>query len=302
VTTSPGDDAVDHGEDVVDSHMHLWDTTRFSFPWFAGDPRLDRPYLPEDYLAQVPDPGDLVFVEAACRPEQALAEVDFIEEQVAATGLPIRAVVAAVPVEDAAAREVHFADLTQRPQVRGVRRGLYGAAPDLMGSAGFREGLRQTAAQGWVFDVSGHWSQLADVAAAAEGVPELVLVVDHVGKPPVAAGWESEDTAGWVEGMRRLAERPNAVVKLSGLVPETPADLELGEATAPFLAHVLEVFGPERCMLGSDWPMSTSEAGPRGVLAWQSLVLDDTGLAAGERGAVASGTARRVYCLSTAPA
>lgn len=167
-----------------------------------------------------------------------------------------------------------------------------------MGSAGFREGLRQTAAQGWVFDVSGHWSQLTDVAAAAEQVPELVLVVDHVGKPPVAAGWESEDTAGWVEGMRRLAERPNAVVKLSGLVPQTPAELELREATAPFLAYVLEVFGPQRSMLGSDWPMSTSEPRARGIAAWQSLVLDATGLAPAERTAIAAGTARKTYGLA----
>lgn len=59
MTTSPDDEPTDDmGEvegDVVDSHMHLWDTTRFSFPWFAGDPRLDRPYLPQDYLDQVPD-------------------------------------------------------------------------------------------------------------------------------------------------------------------------------------------------------------------------------------------------------
>jgi L-fuconolactonase len=285
--------------DVVDSHMHLWDTTRLSYPWFAGVARLDRPYLPEHYRAQVPEPGDLVFVEAACRPEQALTEVAFIEEQTRDSGLPIAAIVAAVPVEDTAAREEHFAVLSQREVVRGVRRGLYGAPSDLVTGAGFREGLRATAEAGWVFDVSGHWSQLADVATAAEHVPEVVLVVDHVGKPPVAAGWDSADTTGWAEGMRRLAERPNAVVKLSGLVPETPPGLDLHGATAPFLHHVLDLFGPQRCMLGSDWPLSTSEPGPRGILAWQTIVLDSTGLSPQERAAVAADTARAVYRLPT---
>lgn len=256
---------------------------------------MDRPYLPSDYLDQVPHPDELIFVEAACRPEQALAEVAWVQEQVRSSGLPVTAIVAAVPVEDPAARAAHLADLQDRPLVRGVRRGLYGAAPELLAGAAFRQGLREVAEAGFVFDVSGHWSQLVAVADAVEEVPELVVVVDHVGKPPVAQGWESPDTQGWKEGMARLAEHPDVAVKLSGLVPETPAELDLQAATAPFLQHVLEVFGPRRCMLGSDWPMSTSRPGPRGVSAWQSIVLDSTGLSAPERAAVAAGTARTVY-------
>lgn len=289
------------GVDIVDSHMHVWDPQRFTYPWFAGDTRLDRPYLPQDYRAQVPAPTSLVFVEAACLPQQSLAEVRWVLSQARETGLPVHAVVAAAPLDEPAALAVWWEEIDTHPLVRGARRGVYGTPDDVVLGADFGAGLRQVADRGLAFDVSGHWNQLATFAQAAEAVPDLLVVVDHVGKPHVAAGWDSEERHGWSQGLQRLAAREDAVLKLSGLVPETPAHLDLEDAVRPFVQHALDLFGPQRCMVGSDWPMSTSEPGPRGVAAWQHLVLDGSGLDPAERAAVASGTARRTYRLPAAP-
>ncbi len=285
--------------DLVDAHMHLWDTARFTYPWFAGDPRLDRAFLPAHYRQQVSEPASLVFVEAACLPEQGLAEVDWVITQAEASGLPIHAVVAAAHVDDPMTLSAVLDALQQRPLVRGVRRGLYDTPAEQILSAGFRAGLAEVARRDLTFDVSGHWDQLETFAEAAATVPELVVVLDHVGKPPVAAGWDSPQREGWSRGLRALARRENAVLKLSGLIPETPASLDLESAVRPFLAHALEVFGPQRCLLGSDWPMSTSAPGPRGILAWQHLVLHASGLDPAERTAVAAATARATYHLPT---
>jgi L-fuconolactonase len=127
-------------------------------------------------------------------------------------------------------------------------------------------------------------------------VPDLVFVLDHLAKPPIAAG----RIEPWAADLRRLAALPNTVAKLSGLVTEadwghwTPADLR------PCAEVALEAFGPAGLMFGSDWPVCTLAASYGDVLA---AARDLTGqLSAGERAAVFEGTATSTYGLADRPA
>jgi len=129
---------------------------------------------------------------------------------------------------------------------------------------------------------------LPSLARAADALPESTFVLDHLGKPAIAAG----ALADWRELIIPVAALPNVSAKLSGLVAEadwaswTPADLE------PYVATAVELFGTDRLMFGSDWPVLEVAA----TYAQIKDVMAD--LLGGVRGDVFGGNAVRIYDLS----
>ncbi len=232
-------------------------------------------------------------MQAECAPEQSVAEVDWVASL--APRVALRGIVARAPLEDPAATEEHLAAFAARPLVVGVRRLLQSEPDGFSAAPGFRDGARAVASAGLAFDACVRWTQLADVVALADAVPELTIVLDHLGKPPVGTADAAAPADGtpWATELRRLARRHNVVCKLSGL----PAESE-GEWTAaqmrPFLDVALDAFGPHRLLFGGDWPVS----GPYGrwvdtVASW----LDDR-VGARDRDAVLAANAERVYRLA----
>ena len=172
------------------------------------------------------------------------------------------------------------------------------AEPDPAGwlvRAGAGPGLRSLGERGLVCDLMlrpEHLDVAHDVVAAHPGT---TFVLDHAGKAPVLSGWASEESRRWATLMARLARQDHLMVKLSGLT--TMADLAHWTTTdlAPYVDHLLECFGPDRLVFGSDWPVSRRAASyPRTVATARELVAR---LAPDERAAVLSGNARRVYGL-----
>jgi L-fuconolactonase len=161
--------------------------------------------------------------------------------------------------------------------------------------AGAGPGLRALGERGVVFDLMlrpEHLDVAHDVVAAHPGT---TFVLDHAGKAPVLSGWGSDESRRWAAMMERLARQDHLLVKLSGLT--TMADLERWstEDLAPYVDHLLECFGPQRLVFGSDWPVSRRAASyPRTIATARELVAR---LAPDERAAVLSDNARRVYRL-----
>jgi L-fuconolactonase len=116
-----------------------------------------------------------------------------------------------------------------------------------------------------------------------------------MGKPPVAEG----SLDAWSDAMRNLAGLPNVVVKLSGAGAEAAPGRSLAGQALPFIEETLQIFGPERCMIGSDWPVSMKD--PAAYQGWIDLVMDSAlaGASATERDSVAWATAARFYRLDT---
>ncbi|MDQ7879319.1 amidohydrolase family protein [Microbacterium sp. QXD-8] len=280
---------------VVDGHLHLWDPEVLTYEWLEGS--LLRPFGPDELDLALQDAPDddfgFVFVQAECAAEQSVAEVDWVAAL--APRVPLRGIVARAPLEDPAATDQHLAAYESRPLVVGVRRLLQSEPDGFSASPGFRDAARAVAAADLTFDACVRWSQLSDVVHLADAVPELTIVLDHLGKPPVGsadAAAPADDTP-WATELRRLARRHNVVCKLSGL----PAESE-GEWTAaqlrPFLDVALDAFGPHRLLFGGDWPVS----GPYGrwVETVSSWLMDRLG--EHDRAAVLAGNAERVYRLA----
>jgi L-fuconolactonase len=153
-----------------------------------------------------------------------------------------------------------------------------------------RESLRQLADLGLPLDVPDAWPRhLAATAELAAALPELRIVVDHLGKPPFGGdAWDA-----WRATLAEVAAHPNSVAKVSGLqVPDRPFT---PEQVRPAWEIALELFGPERLMWGSDWPI-TALVGGYGH-AWDVMSSLIAELSPDEQERILSGTARSVYRL-----
>ena len=275
--------------------MHFWDRGRLHYEWLAdAGPALERDFLPEDLLPELASltrvrPAGLVFVQADCRPEQSVAEVEWVHE-LARAGAPLLAVVAHAPLENGVACEPDLEHLAwTAPLVSGVRRLLQDEPPGFVTDRSLVTGVQLLARHGLAMDLCVRQHQLDEVLDLVDRCPDVLFVLDHLGKPRVT----TEDFAPWAAALTRLASRPNVRCKLSGLMSEAPPDRRTTSALRPWLEHALTVFGPGRCMFGSDWPVLTGVAG---YTQWCDIVLDTlAGLSEEERRWVLSGTATATY-------
>jgi L-fuconolactonase len=158
-----------------------------------------------------------------------------------------------------------------------------------------RRGLRAVAACGLVYDLLIRPSQLPAAGRVADDLDSLVLVLDHAAKPPVATG----GLQPWATLIAKLSRRPNVVCKVSGLVTEAAAGWR-PEHFARYLDVIVESFGPDRLMFGSDWPVCTLAATYGQVFSLARDLLADH-LSPAERYAVFGGTARSTYGLRLGP-
>ncbi|MEO8094161.1 MAG: amidohydrolase, partial [Pseudolysinimonas sp.] len=161
---------------LIDSHVHFWDRGRFDYPWLDLEGEgLRRDFGPielADAACTLESALDgLVFVQADCLPEQALAEASWAHD-LAAQGAPIRAVVAQAPLEQGLECAGHLASLAQRPLVTGVRRLLQDEAPGFAVQPPFVRGVSLLAEYDMSLDLCVRDSQLREVTELAERCPD----------------------------------------------------------------------------------------------------------------------------------
>lgn len=274
---------------LIDAHIHLWDPHLRHHDWLKAVPDLDRRFGPEDADFGSEPPDALIFVEADCRPGEALSEVAWVNS-LSPTEPPIAGIVAHAPLERGVDVARDLALLGERPRVVGVRRLLQGETRSLLASDALVQGTQLLPRYGLVSDLCVTFEQIPAVTALVKRCGETGFILDHVGKPPIAAPEES----GWFEDLRDLARCQNVACKLSGLTTIAPSRADAAEVL-PYLRQAIEVFGPERCMFGSDWPVSLQGTTYE---SWVEIVRQAIdGLSRTEQDAVLGETAMRVYGL-----
>ena len=196
-----------------------------------------------------------------------------------------------VPLEDhvAAARALDDAYLAD-PKFRGIRHLNHEEAdPDWLVRPSVIDGLKVLEERGLVYEVVAvHPLHLGHVPTLARACPSLTIVVDHLAKPPIVSG----DYDAWKADLRAAAEHPNVHAKVSGL--NTAADWQTWTAAdlEEPVGFALEVFGPERLMFGSDWPVAILAGDYAKVWAETNAVLDRLGLSGADRAAILGGHRR----------
>ena len=181
------------------------------------------------------------------------------------------------------------------------------ASYGLLGAPLYRAGLARLAACGLSYDAMLYHSQLPELTAMAQTVTDLTIVLDHVGCVLGIGpyeGREAESFRQWRTAMAELARCPNVVVKIGGLGmiicgaswnerPMPPSSFELARAWRPYFEICVELFGTDRCMFESNFPVDKAMFSYRTL--WNTFKLLASGLSADERTALFSGTAARAY-------
>jgi L-fuconolactonase len=273
---------------IIDAHQHLWTA---DYPWLRepGLARIRRDYTVADLREVISGAGvdRTVLVEAGrC---EAGETTEFL--RIARDTPEIAGVVGWAALTDPALSDTIAAHRAGAGGhlLAGIRDQVQAEDDEHLDRPDVRAGLAAVAAAGLVNELVVRAAQLPSVARAAAALPESAFVLDHLGKPAIAAG----GLARWRELIAPVAALPNVSAKLSGLVTEadratwTPADLE------PYVAAAVELFGTGRLIFGSDWPVlevAASYARVKDVMA---------GLLGGVRADVFGGNAARVYHLST---
>lgn len=274
---------------MIDAHVHLWRYSPQTHGWIGDHMQvLRRHFEPQDLAAVCARAGvqGVIAVQAA----QTLAENDYLLACAAQTHL-IRGVVGWVDLR-APTVAAQLDTLTQSQLMCGVRHIVQDEPEEdfLLGDA-FGRGLACLAKHQLVYDLLVYARQLPQALRCVDRFPNQVFVLDHLGKPSLRTNeWEP-----WRSQLRQLAERPNVYAKLSGLVTEDDLPSWSRARVAQALDHALECFGPERLMLGSDWPVCLLAEPYEGVWAHARSCL--SALSPSERSAVEQDTAVRVYRL-----
>ena len=284
---------------IIDSHLHVWDRRRARYDWLRGQsPEIDRDVHFEEIeptLARY-GIGGAVLVQAA---EKAAAPAHMLRPPDAPPR--VLGVVGWAPLEDPAAAESCIQALRTDARIVGVRNLVHERSdPDGVLRPGFEAGIALLSDSGLPYGlVTSSPAALRHLAQLSEKHPELTIVIDHLGKPPI--GGDGGDYKAWADLLASAAANPRIVAKISGLYASTgPVDGWTDADLQRVVDVALEIFGPERLMYGGDWPMSSLAGGYSRV--WNSLHCALRGaLAEHDLALVMGGTAQRIYRLGQAP-
>jgi len=270
--TAPACASPEGREATIDAHHHLWDLQAVRYPWLVGPPvqahfgpyeKIRRDYQIEDYLRDIRHQHVVksVHVEAGADPSESVRETRWLQAVADRHGFPHAIVAHANLAADdvAATLEAHCGFRN----VRGIRMltrrpgELHNDDPGgtLMGDPAWRRGFACLGALGLSFDLQAPPPFMTEAAALAADFPDVPIVLTHAGLP---LDRSPEGLQAWRRGMRRLAERPNVWVKVSG-IPMTDWRWTV-ESLRPLVLETIEIFGVRRAMFGSNFPSTASTA------------------------------------------
>jgi L-fucono-1,5-lactonase len=238
----------------IDAHQHFWRTARGDYGWLTPDLKpLFRNFLPEDLDPMLKKHGieGTVLVQAA----PTLAETEFLLS-LADQAPFIKGVVGWVDFEAKDASEQierlskHPALVSIRPMIQDLPDDTWMLKSELAPAFSTLEHLSLT------FDALTLPRHLQNLLKLLDRHPALRVVIDHASKPDIRSG----DITGWASDIAELGKNTSAYCKLSGLVTEAADDWTVNDLK-PVVDHLLETFGPERLIWGSDWPVCTLAAG-----------------------------------------
>lgn len=293
-------------EAIIDAHHHIWRVAHT--PWLNGPPvprifgqyeALRRDYTIDEYLADC-QPSHVVksvFVQANVAAHAEVDEVAWVQSVAQRHGYPhaitAYADLAAVDLGDVLDRELASG------RVRAIRQQLhwhrnpayrFAATPDLFNDPPWRRGLAEVQDRSLSFELQVFPDQMPRALQLIRDFPGVTFILLHAGmlEDRSATGWQY-----WREQMQTLAACPNLVVKLSGLGTFVRACSEV--AWRPVIEQTIDMFGPSRCMFGSNFPIEKLWTDYATVTTVFRRCLSH--LAADERRAVLQHTAERIYAL-----
>lgn len=241
---------------IIDTHQHLWDLDLFSYSWLNDLPSLKRSFRMKDYLGASRDLG----IEKSVHLEADVDESYMVHEtrhilSLADQSNPLEGVVACGRPEKADF-QAYLDMIVGHPKLKGIRRVLHTQPDSLSQSLLFIENIRLLEKYRLSFDLCVLARQLPIAIHLVRECPGVSFILDHCGVPRV----KEKILDPWRQHIQEISRFPNVVCKVSGLVAYADPEKWTPEDLRPYVEHVIDCFGWDRVMFGSDWPVCTLSA------------------------------------------
>lgn len=276
---------------MIDTHIHLLEPEKFSYPWTGGFPALAGRFDHSDYVAATEGLGIKggVFMEVDCV-EMELEARHFCE-MAEKPGCLFSSVVAAARPEHEGFEK--YLDAIAHPRLAGIRRVLHTQPDDLSRTPIFRRHVAKLGRRGLSFDICVGEHQLSLAKELIEACPETAFILDHCGCPGISNHTDSSHFEIWKKNLRPVADLPNVVVKFSGITAYASPEQRNATALRPYFETLLEFFGSDRILWGGDWPVVNLGDG---LPAWVEITRDlVSNLSQTEQSQILTSTAREIY-------
>lgn len=257
------DSAVTETIPIIDTHQHLWDTTKFTLPWHKGEDTkpLQKSFVMSDYLEATKGLNVVktVYMEVDVSPEQQVAEAAYVIDLCTRGDNPMKAaVISGRP--GTPGFEPYIRKLAQSKFIKGVRQVLHGDSTPAgyCLQPNFVDSIKLLGELGLSFDLCLRSGEVLDAVKLVDQCPKTRFILDHCGNMSVSST-DAVARAKWLQGMKEMAARPNTVCKVSGIIVTAnkgwkPDDL------APNINDTINTFGDDRVMFAGDWPVCTLKA------------------------------------------
>jgi predicted TIM-barrel fold metal-dependent hydrolase len=299
---------------IVDAHQHFWDLARNYHPWlvdaetipfrYGNYAPLRRNYLPPDYRRDIAGHRVVatVHVEAEWDPADPVGETRWLAALRESAGLPTVAVAQArldAPnVGEILAAQAAFdfvRGIRHKPAAAPSPSAVTVGAPGSMGDGRWREGYALLARYGLSFDLQTPWWHLAEAASLARDFPRTPIIINHTALP---ADRSAEGLAAWRAALAVVAREPNVALKISGLGQR--GERWQREANAPIVRDAIAIFGVERCMFASNFPVDGLIGSFDAIYSGFKTMIVDQPVAVQRR--LFHDNAARIYRIPDAPA
>ncbi len=281
---------------IIDTHLHLIDKSALNYPWLGDVPALNRDFLFETYRQQAERCGikAALHMEVDVAADNIQAETNHVHDISTANGGFIKGAVASCRPEEPGFAE-YLEQSVRNPFIKGFRRVLHVVPDELSEGALFRESIKRLQGTGLTFDLCTLPHQTDKVLALADLAPNLQFVLDHCGVPDIKSG----ALESWQKGITEISQRDNVVAKISGVVAYAEPTSWTVDTLRPYVEHVIQSFGWERIVWGSDWPVNTLassvDAGLSTWVATTHALLK--GCSVDEKSLLLSDNAQRIWKL-----
>ena len=274
---------------IIDSHHHFWKYNPIEYDWIDGSMKVIRKdFLPENLKTTIQEAGVDGVISVQAR--QSVEETDWLISMAHQNDF-IKGIVGWLPlIQDD--MEVYLEKYANEKLLKGVRHVIQGEPdPEFILRKDFNRGISLLKEYSLVYEILIIERQLSNTIRFVDQHPNQVFVLDHIAKPLIGR----KELSPWKENIMELAKRENVNCKISGMVTEADYQKWTTSQLHPYFDVILEAFGSDRLLFGSDWPVCLVATSYKN---WMELVRKNiTSLSDTEQLKIMGGNATRLYQL-----
>jgi L-fuconolactonase len=237
---------------IIDAHIHVWDINHLDYQWLEQFPKLNRTFLLSDYNTAIGNANieKFIYVQCECHPSQYLEEIKWIE-RIAKNDQRLAAIIPWAPIHSGKAVINTLESFHSNQKIKGVRQIIQNQAEmDFCLKPQFIEGIKLLGEYNLHFELTISPEQFPSVIKMVEQCPETRFILDHVGNPNIL----NNEIRPWKDHIKAFSETGNHYCKFSNFVCNADLNNWNIDDLKPYSDHIIETFGPDRLIWGSDWP------------------------------------------------